>query len=249
MNYPAGDRQIRGHLIPHRPATYASSEDNVQVFVLIHGIGMSHRYFKRLGDRLSAHGPVVLLDLPGAGSTKTPAAVMPNAMKAEMIGELLDELGVSSCVVIGHSMGVQSATELALQRPDLISHLVLIGAAVDAGRRTVPQQTLTLMINNALEKPSLNFLQFTDMLRCGPRWYFSELAVAMKYPLEERLPLVKQPVLVMRGSRDLVAGSAWSQALADTIFNGELIEIGGAFHSVHHSAAAAVADRITSFIS
>jgi pimeloyl-ACP methyl ester carboxylesterase len=244
----AGDRQVRAHLIQHRPGgALPGAEGNVPVFVLIHGIGMSHRYLKRLGDRLSAHGRVVLLDLPGAGWNRAPAARMPNANKAEMIEELLNELGVSSCVVIGHSMGVQSATELALRRPDLVPQLVLIGAAVDARRRTVPEQAMTLMVNNALEKPSLNSIQFTDMLRCGPRWYLAELAVAMDYPLEERLPLVDQPVLILRGSRDLVAGSTWSRTLAETAFDGKLVEIGGAFHGVHHSAAEAVTESIMSF--
>ncbi|MHA7263687.1 alpha/beta fold hydrolase [Arthrobacter sp. TMN-37] len=249
LSLTAGDRQARAHLIPHRPGgPLPAAEGDVPVLVLIHGIGMSHRYLKRLGDQLSAHGRVVLLDLPGAGRTLTPTATMPNAAKAKIIGDLLDEMGVSSCVVIGHSMGVQSATELALERPGLVSQLVLIGAAVDAHRRTVPQQALTLALNNALEKPSLNGIQFTDMLRCGPRWYFAELAVAMEYPLEEQLPLVEQPVLLMRGARDLVAGSAWTHALAETAFDGELVEVEGAFHGVHHSAAGTVAERIMTFL-
>ncbi|WP_281274785.1 alpha/beta fold hydrolase [Arthrobacter crusticola] len=253
ISLTAGDRQARAHLIPHRPEAHAATnagayELTVPVFVLTHGIGMSHRYLQRLGDQLSAHGRVVLLDLPGAGRTITPTAAMPNAAKAEIVGDLLDEMGVSSCVVIGHSMGVQSATELALERPGLVSQLVLIGAAVDAGRRTVPQQALTLAVNNALEKPSLNAIQFTDMLRCGPRWYLAELGVAMKYPLEDRLPLVEQPVLLMRGARDLVAGSAWSRALAETALDGELVEVEGAFHGVHHSTAGTVAERIMTFL-
>ncbi len=253
ISLTAGDRQARAHLIAHRPAADATAEAGaneltVPVFVLIHGIGMSHRYLKRLGDQLSTHGRVILLDLPGAGRTRTPTARMPNAAKAEIIGDLLDEMGVSSCVVIGHSMGVQSATELALKRPGLVSQLVLIGAAVDANRRTVPQQALTLAVNNALEKRSLNAIQFTDVLRCGPRWYFAELAVAMKYPLEEQLPLVEQPVLLMRGARDLVAGSAWSSALAEAAKDGELVEVEGAFHGVHHSAAGTVAERIMTFL-
>jgi pimeloyl-ACP methyl ester carboxylesterase len=55
-------------------------------------------------------------------------------------------------------------------------------------------------------------------------------------------------VLILRGSRDLVAGSDWSRALAETALDGELEEIKGAFHGVHHSAAGPVAARITSFI-
>lgn len=115
---------------------------------------------------------------------------MSNHANAEFIGSLLDDIGVSSCTVVGHSMGVQSAAELAIQRPELVSDIVLIGAAIDARRRTLPQQALTLGLNSALEKPLLNAVQSLDVLRCGPRWYLAELAVALTYRLEARLPLV-----------------------------------------------------------
>ena len=49
---------------------------------------------------------------------------------------MLARLGITSCVVVGHSMGAQFAVELALQQPPLVTHLVLIGPVVDS-RRTV----------------------------------------------------------------------------------------------------------------
>ncbi len=218
-----------------------------RVFVLIHGIGMSHRYFARLAAVLADHGDTYLIDLPGYGWTGTPAEEMSNPANADLIGALLDEIGVGSCTVVGHSMGVQSATELAITRPDLVSHLVLIGAAVDAKRRTAYQQALRLGMNSLLEKPLLNAVQFLDVLRCGPRWYLAELAVALAYYLEERLPLVGQRVLIMRGSRDLIAGNHWSRTLAETSQRGELLEIPRKPHAVHHSDPATVAAGILAF--
>ncbi|WP_196884702.1 alpha/beta fold hydrolase [Arthrobacter sp. CAN_A214] len=218
-----------------------------RVFVLIHGIGMSHRYFKRLASVLADHGDTYLIDLPGYGWTATPAEEMSNSANGDLIGALLDDIGVNSCTVVGHSMGVQSATELAITRPDLVTELVLIGAAVDVKRRTALQQALRLGVNSTLEKPPLNAVQFLDVLRCGPRWYFAELAVALAYRLEERLPMVEQKVLIMRGTRDLIAGTHWSRTLADTAQHGELLEIPGNPHSVHHSDPATVAAGILAF--
>lgn len=245
------DRQCRSYFIGH-----GTSSDRVEpvdgtpapVFLLIHGIGMSHRYFRRLGASLSVYGDVHLIDLPGYGWTKRPAHATTNEATAELIGSLLEEADPSSCVVIGHSMGVQSATELAIQRPDLVSHLVLIGAAVDAKRRTVHQQALTLGVNSILEKPLLNFLQFLDVLRCGPRWYLAQLRQALSYPLERRLPLARQPVLVLRGSRDAVAGPTWSQRLARISVQGETGTISGVPHAAHHSAPHLVTAAITAFL-
>ncbi|RJT80222.1 alpha/beta fold hydrolase [Arthrobacter cheniae] len=249
-----GDRECRAYVMEDRIRDHEArgggrpSTDPIPVFVLVHGIGMSHRYFLRLGRQLSRHGTVLVIDLPGYGWTGRPAHRVTNPASAELLATLLDHLGVSSSIVIGHSMGVQTATELAVRRPDLASRLVLIGAAVDVRRRTVPEQALTLGLNSILEKPLLNTVQFLDVLRCGPRWYFAELAVAMSYPLEERLPLATQPVLVLRGSRDLVAGDRWSRSLADSSRDGTLVVVDGAPHAVHHSSAAVVARHIVAFI-
>ncbi|WP_104168005.1 alpha/beta fold hydrolase [Arthrobacter sp. SX1312] len=245
------DRQCRSYPDGHDSAAARIGPDGgtpAPVFVLIHGIGMSHRYFRRLGALLAAHGEVHLIDLPGYGWTGRPAHATTNEGTAELIGALLDEAGASSCVVVGHSMGAQSATELAVARPDLVSHLVLIGAAVDVERRTARQQALRLGVNSVFEKPLLSMVQFLDVLRCGPRWYVSQLGLAMSYPLEDRLPRVEQPVLVLRGSRDVVAGAAWSDRLARTAQRGESAAIDGAPHAAHHSAAGAVATAVVDFL-
>ncbi|MBG6224434.1 pimeloyl-ACP methyl ester carboxylesterase [Arthrobacter sp. CAN_A2] len=245
------DRQCRSYLGGHGSAADRIEPEGgapAPVFVLIHGIGMSHRYFRRLGALLSAYGEVHLIDLPGYGWTRRPAHATTNEGTADLVGKLLDEAGASSCVVVGHSMGAQSATELAIERPDLVSHLVLIGAAIDAEHRTAHQQALRLGVNSIFEKPLLSMVQFLDVLRCGPRWYVAQLKLAMSYPLEDRLPRVEQPVLVLRGSRDVVAGADWSERLARTAQRGESAAIDGAPHAAHHSAAGAVATAVAGFL-
>lgn len=255
-----GDRQCRSYFIGHgtsvdRTVRIVRSDRlntpvkvPVPVFVLVHGIGMSHRYFRRLGAVLSTYGDVHLVDLPGYGWTGRPAHASSNEATADLIGKLLDDVGASSCILIGHSMGVQSATELAIARPDLVSCLVLIGAAVDVDHRTAYQQAVRLGINSIFEKPLLSMVQSFDVLRCGPRWYLAQLKLAMSYPLEDRLPLAEQPVLVLRGSRDVVAGATWSDRLARTAHHGETGTIHGAPHAAHHSAAGAVATAIARFV-
>ena len=247
-----GDKQCRAYLVKRTESDTHDAASNRgasrRVFVFIHGIGMSHRYFRRLAATLAVHGDSYLIDLPGYGWTHRPADKLTNPDSATLIGSLLDEIGGGPYVVVGHSMGVQSATELAIERPDLVSTLILIGAAIDVKQRTVLRQAPRLMFNSMLEKPLLNGSQFLDVLRCGPRWYVTELAVAMAYKLEERLPLAEQPVLIMRGTRDPIAGFRWSRSLTDSAQNGELIEISGSPHAVHHSNPAAVAARMIDFL-
>lgn len=214
------------------------------VFVLLHGIGMSHRYYRRLQALLAEHGDTLAIDLPGFGGTPTPDRQLSIADYAAQTAAVLEKMGVSRAVLVGHSMGTQFATELALQRPDLVSHVVLLGPVVDPERRTVRQQSLSLGLDALLESPVGNAIVFSDYARSGMRWYLTELPVMMTYDLQARLALVSQPVLVIRGSRDPIAPRAWCHKLTATAPDGRFLELSGKPHIVQHGAAASIAAGI-----
>ena len=221
-----------------------SGSNPERVFVLVPGIGMSHRYFLPLAATLAEHGTVHLIEFPGPGWTGPSLASLTPMDSATMIGDLLDQLDVSSCTVIGHSLGAQAATELAVRRPDLVTDVVLIGPAVDTRNQTIPKQGIRLAVNSALESPSLKLLQFADCLRCGPRWYAGQLRTSMTYHLDQWLPHVTQSVLIIRGRRDLVAGHLWCQTLATTARQGVLVDIPKQSHCIHHSAPTTITTEI-----
>lgn len=216
------------------------------VFVLLHGIGVSHRYFRRLSTRLEDAGRVVAFDLPGFGGTTKPASAVSVERYAAAIGRALDALDVGRCVLVGQSMGAQFAVELALIRPGLVSHLVLIGPVADARRRTVLQQSVALARDTLRESPSANATVFTDYLRCGPRWYLTELREMLRYPIEQRVPRVLQPLLVLRGASDPIADDAWCRRLAAEAPHGSFTSVTGR-HLAQYTAPRQVAQAVTAF--
>jgi pimeloyl-ACP methyl ester carboxylesterase len=217
-------------------------------FVLLHGIGVSHRYLARLHQELALGANVYSFDLPGFGDAPRPTRQVPVGEYAAFVRAGLAAAGVTSCVVIGHSMGTQHAVELALQEPGLVAGLVLMGPVVDPRRKTVAQQALALTRDAMFsESPSANAIVFSDYFRAGPRWYLTELPVMMQYPLEARIPGVSQPVLVLRGSQDPVAGREWCQRLAAQAPRGSFTEIPGHGHVFQHTATGPAAAAITSW--
>lgn len=70
----------------------------------------------------------------------------------------------------------------------------------------------------------------------------------MKYPTLDRLSGIDVPVLVLRGSRDHVAGPDWSLRLSRAVAQGRLVEIPGVGHVAQHMRPKAVADAIRSFV-
>jgi pimeloyl-ACP methyl ester carboxylesterase len=97
--------------------------------VLLHGIGMSHRAWSPVIDRLAEHFDVIAVDLPGFGESPPLAAgVEPHpAALADAVATFLDELGIMAPVVAGNSLGGWVALELADIRPT--ASLVLISPA------------------------------------------------------------------------------------------------------------------------
>lgn len=240
-----------GYVYASRRPTVASGNPDIGLpgpaVVLVHGIGVSHRYLRRLHSALAESVDTYSIDLPGFGATPRPDHTLPVADHASYILGAMEQLGVLDFVVVGHSMGAQFAIEAARQQPGRIPYVVLMGPVVDTKRRTVAQQALALGRDSLLyESPSSNALVFSDYLRCGPLWYLKNLRVMMEYPTEQRVAEVAAPVLVIRGAQDPVASADWCRRLAERA-TGRLTEIPGSGHVVQHNRPGEVAEAILSF--
>jgi pimeloyl-ACP methyl ester carboxylesterase len=214
------------------------------VFLLLHGVGLSHRPYRRLAAHLASYGRVVALDLPGFGWTPKPRRSISVEKYAGLISAVLDDLEITRCTAVGHSMGAQFALELALQRPEALSHVVLAGPVTDSKHPTAARQTLVLVRDSLLEPLPTNVVVFTDYLRTGPRWYFTEVAAMLAYPTIERITELTAPLLILRGADDPIATDEWCTRLVRATSEGTLRTFSGHRHVVVHTAAADVARAI-----
>jgi pimeloyl-ACP methyl ester carboxylesterase len=220
-----------------------------RTFLLVHGIGMSHRYLRQLHAHLAAGGAdVVSIDLPGFGGLRKPERDLDVEAMAAGIAAVLDRSEVREVVAVGHSMGTQWVVELAVQRPDLVSHVVTMGPVADDRHRTALAQARALALDVFGEPPMANWLVLTDYLRCGIPWYLTQLRHMLAYPIEERARLLTRPLLVMRGGHDPVAGKAWCRRLRDAAPDAALVEVPGSPHVVQYRAPRAVSAAIDAFI-
>jgi len=99
--------------------------------VLANGLGGPVSAFRHQVRHFERHYRVVSWDYRGlyrSGGATPPARVDVGA-QAEDLEDLLDAARVSSAVLVGWSMGVQVALELALRSPSRVSELVLINGA------------------------------------------------------------------------------------------------------------------------
>jgi pimeloyl-ACP methyl ester carboxylesterase len=218
-----------------------------RTFVIIHGVGLSHRVYGRLASQLARCGTVIGIDLPGFGGLARPSHPVSIEDLAKVTAELLHEMGVAEYVAIGHSMGAQVALELAIIDSARAQSLVFVGPVVNPIRRTLGQQGLALARDTAREPVATNLLVLRDYLACGVRWYVAETLEMMSYRIELRVRAATVPVLVLRGEHDPIAQQEWCVELARLAPRGESATIPRHRHVVAHSDGPAVAQEIIAF--
>lgn len=105
--------------------------------LLVHGLGGAAANWLALAPLLLATRRLLVPELPGhGGSSALPAAPSLNAY-ADRLGIVLEQEGIASAGVVGHSLGGAIALRLSIRRPDAVSALVLAGAAgISSGRRS-----------------------------------------------------------------------------------------------------------------
>jgi pimeloyl-ACP methyl ester carboxylesterase len=98
--------------------------------VLIHGLAASIYSWRHTILPVAQSGfRVIAFDNRGFGFSSKPSHGYSNQEYIELLFGLLDSLGVSEAVLVGHSMGGAIAAEAALDRPDRVRGLALVDAA------------------------------------------------------------------------------------------------------------------------
>lgn len=216
--------------------------DGERTFVLVPGIGVAATYFERLAPALNEFGPVHALDLPGFGGVPHPpgARHMSIGDYAELVGAVIDELGLDDPVVLGHSMGTQVVAELAARRPELTT-IVLLGPVMNRHERRLLTAARRFVQSSIREPAQVAILAAGAYLLCGPRWFSRVLPEMMAYPIERTVPRIRASTLVIRGEFDRLVPKEWAEEIARAIPHARAWEIPGASHSVMHAHAEEVA--------
>jgi len=100
--------------------------------VLLHGaMSATETSFGALLPRLAEGRRVIAVELQGHGRTADIDRPLRTASLADDVIALLDRVGVPKADLFGYSMGAGVAAEVAVRRPDLVSHLILASVAIN----------------------------------------------------------------------------------------------------------------------
>jgi 2-hydroxy-6-oxonona-2,4-dienedioate hydrolase len=192
--------------------------------VLVHGFGVSGAYLLPLARVLAASHRVFVPDLPRGTIAET----------ADVLGRLLDRAEMEVPAAVANSLGCQVVTELAVRRPGRLGPLVLVGPTIEPTRRAARHQLLGLLRDARHEPFSLISLATHDVAaELGP--LLRSVRAALDDRLEERLPLIEQPTVIVYGEADGFVSREWAEQTAQLLPEGRLVTIPGEPHAVHYT--------------
>ena len=218
------------------------------IVVLVHGMVISSSYMAPAAERLAPLSRVYAVDLPGYGKSYKPWPVLKLPQLAEALATWMNASALPQAHLVANSFGCQILAEFALHYPQRIDRLVFQGPTVDAAARTFWRQFVRLLINGRREPVSLGWISLKDYAAAGLRRAWATLKIVLEDKIEEKLPYIQAPTLVVCGSRDTVAPQRWAQEVARLLPHGSLQVIPGAAHTLNYSAPEEFVQAIRPFL-
>lgn len=200
--------------------------------VLVHGAAVSSRNMAPTAQALAPHCTVYAPDLPGHGLSDDPPRVLDVAGLADALAAWMDAVGLQRACLLGNSFGCQVITSFALRHPDRVDRLVLQGPTVDPQAPGFLRQCARWLVNGMREGATQPTVTFRDWYDAGLPGFVLTIRYMLRDRIEERLPLVDVPTLVVRGGRDPIVPQRWAEAATALLPNGRLVVVPGETHTM-----------------
>jgi pimeloyl-ACP methyl ester carboxylesterase len=215
--------------------------------VFVHGLGASTRYMEPTMARLARDFDVAALDLPGFGRSGTPDHAYTLAELARALEGWLDARGIGPAVLVGNSYGCQVIVECVARSPARALGLVLNAPTMDPAHRSAPGVIARVIADVPREPWRLACMVACDYLRAGPLRLLATLGHALDDRIEEVLPTLAMPVLVVAGARDPVVTVHWAEEVARLVGTERPGAAGAELRVVSHAAHALPYDDPATF--
>lgn len=239
--------------------------------VFLHGSWDDGSQWLRTIEHLSPDFQCFAPDLLGFGDSERPNVHYSIDLEVECLAQYLDTLNLRQVYLIGHSVGGWVAASYAIKYPDRVQGLVLLAPeGVKAGNRRGRWQTASWLIGqpplaywwlrsiypiakllgsqNKIDR-LLNFRQQLMQSRVAVQLLFrrrrSEITAEL---VDENLPLLRAPVLLLHGSEDTPAALSLCQSYAALAPNAELQSVTPGDSNLPQEVPDIVANYIREFV-
>ncbi len=224
-----------------------------QPLVMLHGWGMHSGVWQPLIKKLSSQYMLYLVDLPGMGNSRPIEPYHLHAL-ADEVAQVIP--GVSD--VLGWSLGGLVAQRIALNQPDRIRRLILVGstpcfvnkAGWDAGIEPSNFETFADNVNSDYKATIMQFLTLQCMKADDARSTLKQLRasfetrptptqttlqralhILLDSDLRDEIANIRKPTLLIHGDRDTLAPVQAAHWMMQQLPHGFLRVMSGSAHA------------------
>jgi 2-hydroxy-6-oxonona-2,4-dienedioate hydrolase len=238
--------EIPGGIVHYRIG--AATDEEFPIVLLIHGLVVASTYMVPTAKQLAPLCRVYAPDLPGYGKSYKPSKILSLPELADALAEWMDALALTKAHLVGNSFGCQIIAEFALRHSQRVERLVLQGPTVDPAARSLLRQFGRLLINSPREQHSMGLIMLNDYRAAGLRRICGTIKLSLEDRIEDKLPLIRAPTLVVRGEKDPVVPQAWAEKATALLPYGKLQIIPNAGHTINYSVPEKFAAAILHFL-
>jgi poly(3-hydroxyoctanoate) depolymerase len=193
--------------------------------IFLPGASGNTAFWQPLASRITTHAEKVILGYPGFG--QEPAAPNVNNID-DLVWNVVSHINQPTAL-IAQSMGGVLAIRAALEKPELITHLVL--AVTSAGIDTRDMGAKDWRAEFVAANPSL------------PEWF-----ITFKSDLTHEIGKVTQPVLLLWGDADPISPVAIGKRLLELLPDARLHVVPGGNHDLARDHAVQLAPIVQSHL-
>ncbi len=236
--------------------------------MFVHGASLDHTVWTLPARHFVRHGRNVLaIDLPGHGLSEGPY-LSEIGEYSDWLIEILDAVGISKTILVGHSMGSLVSLECAARHSDRIRALVMVGTAV-------PMPVTDSLLKSAQEDPQSAIEMLTawghstdahfggnetpgmwmigGLLRLfergKPGALFNDLAACNNYKTGmESAKKVKCPTMLILGEHDRLTPARVAQRLASQIKNSRTVLLNRTGHTIMSEKPDSLLDALVQIV-
>jgi pimeloyl-ACP methyl ester carboxylesterase len=218
--------------------------------LLLHGYTDSWHSYSRVLPQLPRTVHAYALSQRGHGDSDRPADGYHTRDFAADLANFMDALNIGPAVIVGHSMGSLIAQRFAIDYPDRVLGVVLVGSFVSLKNNDDVKDfwnTTLSKLGDTVEPELAIEFQRSTLARPVPQEFFDTVVQeSLKFPARlwkkvlkelmeedhtEELNRIKAPTLIIWGDQDVFVRRSDQQILATSIPNSQLSIYEGTGHS------------------
>ena len=232
--------------------------------VMLHGISDSLRSFEPVFPHLPSSIHAYAVTQRGHGDAPRPADGYGVAQLAGDVVAFMDDAAIERAVVVGHSMGTVVATRLAIDAPDRVSGLVLVGgrgtfrhpdldplyAEVETFGESVDPEWARAFQESTIARPvSEEWLDTVtqESLKMPGRVWKALAKDTLGADHADLLGSIAVPTLLVRGELDEIGSAEAQEELLRRIPDAHLVVYEGIGHALHWEDPARFAADLSAF--